>query len=39
MCLPGYLDSDADGGLNGDLSSRRYRALIADDDDDSDDDY
>ncbi|KAI9665914.1 MAG: hypothetical protein M1821_003849 [Bathelium mastoideum] len=32
----GYVDADADGGLEQDLASRRYRALLPDDDYDSD---
>ncbi|KAL9078828.1 MAG: hypothetical protein Q9157_002269 [Trypethelium eluteriae] len=32
----GFVDADADGGLEQDLASRRYRALLPDDDYDSD---
>jgi Niemann-Pick C1 protein len=35
----GYIDPESDGGLEEDLASRRYRALLPDDGDDSDDDY
>jgi Niemann-Pick C1 protein len=35
----GYVDPESDGGLEEDLASRRYRALLPDDGDDSDDDY
>ncbi len=34
----GYIDPESDGGLEEDLASRRYRALLPDEDD-SDDDY
>jgi Niemann-Pick C1 protein len=34
----GYLDPESDGGLEEDLASRRYRALLPEDED-SDDDY
>ncbi|KAI9708582.1 MAG: hypothetical protein M1820_003800 [Bogoriella megaspora] len=33
----GYVDADSDGGLEQDLASRRYRALLPDEDYDSDD--
>ena len=32
----GFVDADTDGGLEQDLASRRYRALLPDDDYDSD---
>ena len=32
----GFVDGDTDGGLEQDLASRRYRALLPDDDYDSD---
>ncbi|TVY82258.1 Niemann-Pick type C-related protein [Lachnellula suecica] len=35
----GYIDPESDGGLEEDLASRRYRALLPDDDDDSEDEY
>jgi Niemann-Pick C1 protein len=35
----GYIDPESDGGLEEDLASRRYRALLPDDDSDSDGDY
>lgn len=35
----GYIDPESDGGLEEDLASRRYRALLPDDGEDSDDDY
>jgi Niemann-Pick C1 protein len=35
----GYVDPESDGGLEEDLASRRYRALLPDDGSDSDDDY
>ena len=31
-----FVDADTDGGLEQDLASRRYRALLPDDDYDSD---
>lgn len=34
----GYIDPESDGGLEEDLASRRYRALLPDDGDDSDND-
>jgi Niemann-Pick C1 protein len=34
----GYVDPESDGGLEEDLASRRYRALLPDGDD-SDDDF
>jgi Niemann-Pick C1 protein len=33
----GYIDPESDGGLEEDLASRRYRALLPDDESDSDD--
>jgi Niemann-Pick C1 protein len=35
----GYIDPESDGGLEEDLASRRYRALLPDEGSDSDDDY
>lgn len=35
----GYMDAESDGGLEEDLASRRYRALLPEDEEDSDDDY
>ena len=35
--LPGYIDPESSGGLEEDLRSRRYPALLADEDYDSDD--
>jgi Niemann-Pick C1 protein len=35
----GYIDPESDGGLEEDLASRRYRALLPDEATDSDDDY
>jgi len=35
----GYIDPESDGGLEEDLASRRYRALLPDNDSDSDVDY
>ena len=35
----GYIDPESDGGLEEDLASRRYRALLPDEDSDSDGDY
>lgn len=35
---PGYIDPESEGGLEEDLATRRYRALLPDDDYDSDDD-
>ncbi|KAJ5053903.1 uncharacterized protein L3040_000193 [Drepanopeziza brunnea f. sp. 'multigermtubi'] len=35
----GYMDPESEGGLEEDLASRRYRALLPEDEDDSDDDY
>jgi Niemann-Pick C1 protein len=35
----GYIDPESDGGLEEDLASRRYRALLPDDDSDSDAEY
>lgn len=32
----GYIDPESDGGLEQDLASRRYRALLPEDDYDSD---
>ncbi len=37
MITAGYIDPESDGGLEEDLASRRYRALLPDDDYDSDD--
>lgn len=34
---PGYVDPDSDGGLEDDLNSRRYRAMLPEDEYDSDD--
>lgn len=34
----GYLDTQADGGLEEDLAARRHRVLVPDEDTDSDDD-
>ena len=36
-CSLGYVDPESDGGLEQDLASRRYRALLPDDEYDSDD--
>jgi Niemann-Pick C1 protein len=36
FCLIGYLDPESDGGLEEDLTARRYRSLLPDDDYDSD---
>ncbi len=33
----GYVDPESDGGLEDDLNSRRYRAMLPEDDYDSDD--
>ena len=33
----GYMDPESDGGLEDDLNSRRYRAMLPEDDYDSDD--
>ena len=33
----GYIDPESEGGLEEDLASRRYRAMMPDDDSDSDD--
>lgn len=33
----GYMDPELDGGLEDDLNSRRYRAMLPEDDYDSDD--
>lgn len=33
----GYLDNESDGGLEQDLATRRYRALLPDEEYDSDD--
>jgi len=33
----GYVDPESDGGLEEDLTARRYRSLLPDDDYDSDD--
>ncbi|TVY16737.1 Niemann-Pick type C-related protein 1 [Lachnellula arida] len=35
----GYIDPESEGGLQEDLASRRYRALLPDEDDDSDEEY
>lgn len=35
----GYVDPEGDGGLEQDLASRRYRALMPDHEDYSDDDF
>ncbi|KAK3349308.1 patched family-domain-containing protein [Lasiosphaeria hispida] len=35
----GYIDPESDGGLEEDLASRRYRALMPDEDSDSDGEY
>ncbi|KAK1984160.1 patched sphingolipid transporter [Colletotrichum cereale] len=35
----GYVDPESEGGIEEDLASRRYRALVPDEDTDSDDDY
>ncbi|KAK3384008.1 patched family-domain-containing protein [Lasiosphaeria ovina] len=35
----GYVDPESDGGLEEDLASRRYRALLPDGDSDSEDEY
>jgi Niemann-Pick C1 protein len=35
----GYVDPESEGGLQEDLASRRYRALVPDEDDDSEDEY
>ena len=35
-CLAGYVDPESEGGLEQDLRSRRYPALLADDEYDSD---
>jgi Niemann-Pick C1 protein len=35
----GYVDPESEGGIEDDLASRRYRALVPEDDTDSDDDY
>ena len=32
----GYVDPESDGGLEQDLASRRYRALLPEEEDDSD---
>ena len=37
--ITGYIDPDSDGGLEDDLNSRRYRAMLPEDDYDSEDDY
>ena len=34
----GYVDPESEGGLEEDLATRRYRALLPEDDYDSDDD-
>jgi Niemann-Pick C1 protein len=35
----GYIDPESEGGLESDLASRRYRALMPEEESDSDDDY
>ncbi len=35
----GYMDPESEGGLEEDLASRRYRALLPEEEDDSDDEY
>ncbi|OWP04441.1 patched sphingolipid transporter (Ncr1) [Marssonina coronariae] len=35
----GYMDPESEGGLEEDLASRRYRALLPEEQDDSEDDY
>lgn len=37
LVLAGYIDPEGDGGLEQDLASRRYRALLPEDEYDSDD--
>lgn len=36
--MTGYVDPESEGGLEGDLATRRYRALLPEDDYDSEDD-
>lgn len=36
MIFAGYVDPEAEGGLQQDLASRRYRALLPDEEYDSD---
>lgn len=36
LLLAGYVDPESDGGLEQDLASRRYRALLPDEEYDSD---
>jgi Niemann-Pick C1 protein len=35
----GYIDPESEGGLEEDLATRRYRALLPEDDDDDFDSY
>ncbi|KUJ12254.1 multidrug efflux transporter AcrB transmembrane domain-containing protein [Mollisia scopiformis] len=35
----GYIDPESDGGLEEDLASRRYRAMLPEEDEDTDDEY